>query len=190
MSKLSFMDRSELEGIGFKSLGRNVSIDRSVFIIGPEHIEIGDNVRIDVGAVILAKKGYLKLSNHIHISSGVRLSCGGGIEIGDYCTVSFGSSLISSTDNFDGDYFVGPQNPVNLTDVKYAPIILKKHSHVTAHCCVMPGVVMGEGVVLGANSLAKMGSVFEPWHFFWGSPAVKQKPRKRGVLKLEIENPN
>jgi acetyltransferase-like isoleucine patch superfamily enzyme len=185
MSKLSFLSQEEIERIGFKRVGKNLSLDRSVFIIGAENIESGDNVRIDVGAVILAKKGYLKLGSNIHISSGVRLSCSGGIEIRDYCTVSFGSSLISSSDNFDGDYLVGPQNDVAFTNVNYAPIIMEKHSHVTAHCCVMPGVFLGEGVVLGANSLARAGSVFEPWHFYWGSPAVKQKSRKRGVLKLE-----
>jgi acetyltransferase-like isoleucine patch superfamily enzyme len=181
---MAFLTREELFLVGFKKMGEKVLIDRSVIIMGAEEVEIGDNVRIDAGCIIMCLKGYLKLGHNIHIAAGVTFSCGGGISIGDNCTISFKSTLISSSDNFSGDYLIGPQNNKEFTDVTYAPIIMKNHSHITAHCCVMPGTLMGEGSVLGAMSQTRTNQKISPWMFAWGNPAEEKKKRKKGVLKL------
>ncbi len=181
---MPFFTTEELIKAGFKKRGERVLIDRSVVIVGAEEIEIGDNVRIDAGCIILSMKGYLKLGNNIHIASRVTLSCGGGIDIEDYCTISFGSTLISASDDFTGDYLIGPQNGVDKTNVFYAPILMKKHSHITAHCCVMPGTIMGEGSVLGAMSCTRTNQTISPWTMAWGSPAVEKKMRTKNCLKL------
>lgn len=152
--------------------------------MGAEQIELGSNVRIDAGCILLCLKGYLKIGSNIHIASRVTLSCGGGIRIGDNCTISFGSTLISSSDNFSGDYLIGPQNPKEFTNVYYAPIVMEDHSHITAHCCVMPGTHFGEGSVLGAMSQTRANQKISPWMFAWGNPAEEKKERKKGVLEL------
>lgn len=182
---MPFFTSEELFLAGFKKRGEKVLIDRSVVIMGAEDIEIGDNVRIDAGCIILALKGHLKIGHNIHIASRVTLSCGGGIEIGDNCTISFGSTLISSSDDFSGKYLIGPQNGVENTKVYYAPIIMKNHSHVTAHCCVMPGTIMQEGSVLGAMSSTRQDQIISPWTFAWGNPAKEMKKRSKECLKLK-----
>lgn len=182
---MPFFTSEELFLAGFKKRGEKVLIDRSVIIMGAEDVEIGENVRIDAGCIILALKGYLKIGHNIHIASRVTLSCGGGIEIGDNCTISFGSTLISSSDDFSGKYLIGPQNGIENTKVTYAPIIMKNHSHITAHCCVMPGTVLGEGSVLGAMSSTKQNQIISPWTMAWGTPAKEMKKRSKECLKLK-----
>lgn len=184
---MPFLTTEELYLAGFKRKGERVLIDRSVIILGAEDVEIGDNVRIDAGCIILALKGYLKIGHNVHIASRVTLSCGGGIEIGDNCTISFGSSLISASDDFSGDYLIGPQNPKSMTNVYSAPIIMKNHSHVTAHCCLLPGTLLHEGSVLGAMSLTRVDQIISPWTMAWGNPAKEMKKRTKQCLKL---NPN
>ncbi|NBP03914.1 MAG: acyltransferase [Proteobacteria bacterium] len=187
---MAFLTREELFIIGFKKIGEKVLIDRSVIVMGAEEIEIGDNVRIDAGCIIMCLKGYLKLGHNIHIAAGVTLSCGGGISIGDNCTISFKSTLISSSDDFCGDYLIGPQNSRDLTNVTYAPIKMKNHSHVTAHCCIMPGTILSEGSVIGAMSQTRINQKISPWTFAWGNPAEEKKKRKKGVLKLLDTSPS
>ena len=43
----SFYSRSELEHIGFATIGKNVLLSRKASIYSPAMISIGDNVRID-----------------------------------------------------------------------------------------------------------------------------------------------
>jgi len=181
---MPFFTTEELFLAGFKKRGEKVLIDRSVIVMGAEDIEIGDNVRIDAGCIILALKGYLKLGHNIHIASRVTLSCGGGIEIGDNCTISFGSTLISASDDFSGKYLIGPQNPVSTTNVTYAPIKMKNHSHVAAHSLVLPGTLMGEGSVLGSMSSTRPDQIISPWTIAWGTPAKEMKTRTKECLKL------
>lgn len=181
---MAFLTREELFLVGFKRIGEKVLIDRSVIIMGAEEIEIGNNVRIDAGCIILCLKGYLKMGDNIHIASGVTLSCGGGISIGNNCTISFRSTLISSSDDFSGDYLIGPQNPKATTNVTYAAIKMKDHSHCAAHSVLMPGTTMGEGSVIGSMSQTRSNQKISPWTFAWGNPAEEKKKRKKGVLKL------
>lgn len=181
---MAFLTRPELTELGFKKLGEKVLIDRSVIIMGADEIKIGDNVRIDAGCIIQCLKGHLEIGHNIHIAASVRLLCGGGIRIGDNCTISFNSTLISSSDDFSGDYLIGPQNPRELINVYYGEIIMKNHSHIAAHCAVMPGTKLETGSVLGTMSHTKKDQIIPAWHFAWGNPAKVQGERKKGVLKI------
>jgi dTDP-4-amino-4,6-dideoxy-D-glucose acyltransferase len=44
----------------------------------------------------------------------------------------------------------------------------------------MPGVKLGEGAILGANSLATKD--LEPWTIYVGSPAKPVKIRKKDII--------
>jgi galactoside O-acetyltransferase len=63
---------------------------------------------------------------------------------------------------------------------------MKKHSIVGANAVILPGVVIGEGAVVGANSLVTKDC--KPWTVYVGSPAreLKCRPRER-ILELESQ---
>ena len=62
-----FYDSGELEEMGFKSVGINVSVSKMCSIFGCKNISFGDNCRIDDFAVINAESGYLKLGMYVHV---------------------------------------------------------------------------------------------------------------------------
>lgn len=170
----------------FKNVGRGVCISKGARVFGAQNIQIGDNVRIDTGAVILASApGGLRIGSNVHIAAHAILSAGGGIEIGSYCTVGFGSKLVSASDSFAGDCFVGPVFPDRYTKVKRETIVLERHAIVTTDCTLLPGAIMREGSVLGAMSLLKGEAL--AWHIHAGIPAKPLRERKRDVLKLAEE---
>ena len=61
---------------------------------------------------------------------------------------------------------------------------LKKHALVGANAVILPGVIIGEGAVVGANSLVTNDC--EPWTIYVGSPAkpLRKRPSKK-ILELE-----
>mgnify|MGYP001420363583 CR=1 FL=1 len=73
-----YYNEDDLKDAGFKSLGRNVQIDKSCIIFGIKNIKIGNNVRIDAYCTIIATgHGWLNLGSFIHIGAGCHLLAGG-----------------------------------------------------------------------------------------------------------------
>lgn len=155
----------------FKKVGRNVKVADDITVFGAENVEIGDNTRIDTGTLILAAApgAFLRLGAHIHVASRAVFMASGGIEIDDFSTVGFMSTLISASDNFDGSCLVGPVFDEDFLKVRKAPIRTEKHCIITTNCTVLPGVRMLEGSVLGAMSLLKDRT--NPWTIYAGIPA-------------------
>jgi galactoside O-acetyltransferase len=170
---------TESELLKFKKCGRDVKISRQAVIFGHDNIEIGDNVRIDALTTILATKGYLKLGNHIHIACRVLLSCGGGIELEDHTTISFDSRLISASDDFCGDYLIGPHIDPQYTHVIAEPILVKRLAQITTGCLVLPGAVLEKGAVLGAFSMLRPRQVLPAFQIAFGSPCQVKLDRTR-----------
>ena len=181
---MGFISEDKLDSIGFKSFGKNFRLSDKCSIYSPEKISIGDDVRIDDFCVLSPGSccGYLTMGSNVHISTYVGIYAGGGIEIGDFCTISSKSTLHSTSDDFSGNYLVGPVVPEKYRNVNKRPIKMDKFSHVGAHSLVMPGVLMAEGSVLGAMSLAKMD--LNPWTIYGGVPARRIKDRERNMAEL------
>jgi acetyltransferase-like isoleucine patch superfamily enzyme len=86
--------------------------------------------------------------------------------------------MICGSEKFQGDGLIGPLIPNAYKDIQILePIVLKRFSGVCANSVVMPGVLMSEGSVLGANSFLKEST--EPWTIYVGSPAKPIKKRKK-----------
>ena len=62
----------------------------------------------------------------------------------------------------------------------------QEHAIVGANTVILPGVTIGEGVAIGANSLVKKDC--KPWTIYVGSPAeeLRSRPRER-ILQLETQ---
>lgn len=171
----------------FKSVGRNAKVSDRVVVYGAENVSIGDNTRIDAGVSILAasKGSYLNLGSHIHVAVGAIFMASGGIDVGDFSTVGFNSSLVSASDAFDGSCLVGPVFEPEFINVTKAAIVLQPHSIITTHCVLLPGSMMLEGSVLGAMAMLK--GVAKPWTIYAGVPAKPVKTRSMRALALGEE---
>lgn len=89
------------------------------------------------------------------------------IRLGSHAILSQNSYLCGATHDFDNPAF-----PLIAFVMEVGP-----YAWICARACVMPGVNVGGGAVLGLASVATRD--LEPWGVYAGSPAVKVKERNR-----------
>jgi len=182
-----FYIREELEKIGFKSLGENVLISDKCSIYGANRISIGNNVRID-DFCVLSAGGEMIIGDYIHIACYASLIGAGTIILEDFVSIAARCNILSSCDDFSGNYLTNPMIPEEYLNVKHEPVIFKKHSLLGVGCVVLPGVTLEEGATAGAQSFIKKSiPAFEIWV---GNPPKFMKMRSDNLLKLEKQMKN
>lgn len=179
-----FYTKDELKKIGFKSVGDNVFISDKSSIYGAKNIEIGSNVRIDDFCIISAGEGGIKIGNYVHIACYAHLIGAGEIEVEDHAQISGKVSIYSSSDDFSGDFLIGPTVPKEFTNVKNKKVHLKKYVILGCNVVVLPGVVIEEGTAIGALSLVSKS--LPGYGIYGGNPLKFLKERKKGMLNYEI----
>jgi galactoside O-acetyltransferase len=179
MLENSFFTIEELKLLGLKSYGENVLISSKSSIYNPSEIEIGNNVRIDDFCIL---SGKIKLGSYIHISAYSVLYGKYGVEMEDYSGLSPRCTIFSATDDFSGNYLIGPMVAENLTNVTGGRVLIKKFTQIGAGCIVFPALTIGEGVAVGSMSLVT--NDLPDWTICYGIPAKIIKPRHKELLKL------
>jgi len=176
----SFLPKSTLRDIGFRHLGKNVSISRNSAIYDPGLISLGDNVRIDDFCIL---SGDITIGSYVHISAYSALFGRAGITVGDFVSISSRVNIYSVSDDFSGKYMTNPTLPERLTHVTAGPVTLQKHVIIGAGSIVLPGVTIHEGAAVGALSLVKKS--LDPWKIYAGIPCKSIKNRKKDLLDRE-----
>lgn len=179
MSNNSFLTESEVQAIGFKSVGKGCLISRNARFYSPQKMTIGNHVRIDDFCIL---SGKITLGSYIHISAYVALYGAMGIVFEDCSGISARGTIYSAMDNFSGDYMIGPMMPDDLTYVTGGPVIVKKYVQIGAHSILFPDLTIGEGCVVGACSMVRKS--LEPWGIYAGVPCKFMKARNRKLLEL------
>lgn len=178
--RTSFYTEQELSQLGLKAYGENVRISRYAQIYSPERISIGHNVRIDDFCIL---SGSITLGAHIHIAAYcVLYGANYGIVMEDYTGLSARATIYAAMDDFSGDYLIGPIHNSNVTSVTGGIVKICAYSQIGAGALIFPDVIVGEGAVLGAMSMAKQS--LEPWGVYVGIPARKIKNRNKRLLDL------
>lgn len=112
-------------------LGRNVTIYPDCMFFGDGMIEIGDNVEIGNGTIIYSSK------------------CGGGVIIGNNSMIAAQCYIIDTDHGIkDGELIRNQKNTV-------APIKIGEDVWIAAGCKILKGSEVGNGAVIGAQSLVK-----------------------------------
>lgn len=180
-----FLTKSELIQKGFKSIGENVLISNLTSIYNAKNIEIGSNVRIDDFCILSAGEGGIKIGNNIHIACYVSMIGAGKITLEDFSQVSSRVVILSSSDDFSGNFLVGPCISSEFTNVKSSPVRLMKHSVVGTGSTILPNVTLYTGAAVGAMSLVK--DDVNEFEIVVGIPAKKIKDRDRKILEMELK---
>ena len=179
---MEYYSQDEIIKLGIRISGKNVRLSKDIRVFGAGKITIGDNVRIDAFCILATgDNGYINIGSHIHIASDVALYGGGGIRLDDFCTISSKCTLYSVSDDYSGDYLIGPQISEEYLQVEKKPISLEKYSAIGAHSLVLPGTILREGSVLGAMSLAT--KELHAWKIYAGIPARFIKDRKKDLIE-------
>ena len=184
MTPTSFLTDSEVDELGLGSHGCSVLISRFASIHDPERVFLGDHVRIDDFAVLTTgDSGRIDIGSYVHIPVHSALFGRGGIKMEDYAGLSARVTVFTTNDDYSGTHLTNPTVPARYTGVNIAPVHLRKHVIVGAHSVILPGVVLGEGVAVGALSLVDRS--LEEWGIYAGIPVKLIKPRSRALLSLE-----
>lgn len=181
-----YYTEADLQGAGFRALGKDVHISKNCTIIAPENISIGDHVRIDGYCTIVASGGgHLTLGSYIHIGAYCLLSAGAGIRMDDFSGLSHGVKIYSRSDDYSGRHLTNPTVPARYTAITEGEVTLGRHVIVGSGSVILPRVSIGEGSAVGALSLVSTN--LDVWGIFFGSPAKRLKSRSRQLLELEAE---
>jgi dTDP-4-amino-4,6-dideoxy-D-glucose acyltransferase len=180
---MSFLTLSQLEQIGFRTVGDNVLISSKASIYGAERISIGSNVRIDDFCVLSAGEDGIAIGSAIHIAVFCSLIGSATITLGDFANLSSRVSIYSSSDDYSGRTMTNPMVPDRLKAVDSRPVSIGRHVIVGCGAVILPGVTLEDGVAVGALSLVNKDC--EAFQIYAGVPAVQVGERERTLLNLE-----
>ncbi len=124
-------------------------LDHIVWLNG-EHVEMGDGVGFNYGCYV---NGY------------------GGLVIGD--NTIFGPYTMVHTANHEMDDIT---RPIQEQGWKAAPVSVARNCWIGMGVCILPGVEVGEGCVIGAGSVVTRD--IEPFSVAVGNPAKVVKSRR------------
>jgi acetyltransferase-like isoleucine patch superfamily enzyme len=180
---MAFLDIKQLEKLKFKYLGRNVKISDKASIYNADQIEIGDHSRIDDFCVI---SGKVTIGRNVHIAVFCNVAGGEkGITFEDFSGLAYGCQLFTQSDDYSGNTLTNPTVPDQYKNETKKAIVIGKHSIIGTNSLVFPGVVMGAGTSVGAQSLVTKST--DEWSIYAGRPAKRIKARGKDLLELEKE---
>ena len=161
-----------------RHLGHCSFIEFGAIIEGARNIHISDYVLIDRFVDLDARGGEITIGRRVHIGPGAQIAGMGGVFIGDYAAVGSNAKILSHSEVVEnGKRMSGPMIPEEIKGMKTAPVRLEKDSFVGAGAIIVPGVSLGEGAVVAANSLVI--SDVQPWQIVMGVPARPVGKRER-----------
>ena len=153
----------------FKSCGYNVYVGYNWYLAHPENISIGDNFSANINLRLACSPEYrgkstsylrtpntepeLIIGSNVTMISNCQVSCANKIIIGDGCL--FGDNVFV-TDNFHGSSSSLAELEILPIERKLAskgPVIIGENCWLGRNVCVMPGVTIGKGCVIGANAV-------------------------------------
>jgi len=157
--------------------GVDVRIDEFSKIKNPQLAIIGNHVAIDFGFYCTTG---LQIGDYVHIGPHCSVigSKNGLLIMEHFSGLSAGVRIICASDELKGAGLSNPTIPEEFRDkIITAPVIIKKFAIISTNSIILPGVTIGEGSVIGANSLVTKST--EDWSVHIGSPAKVVKKRKK-----------
>ncbi len=166
-------------------------IRRPVYIRGRDHISLGSNFTCGVGLRLDAfpeqfnkKKICLEIGNDVEVNDYVHIAAVQSIRIGNHVLIA---SKVFITDHnhgcYKGEVQSNPEQPPALRLLDTAPVVIEDNVWIGESVCILPGVTIGRGAVIGALSL--INKDIPPHSIAVGSPAVVIYGYRRESAKWE-----
>ena len=175
--------KTKPQTLNFRDIGKDVIIWPLSKIINPEVISIGNSVIIDDFVLFMGGKKS-SIGDFVHIGSHTTIAGGGEFIMDDFSGLSGGVRIYTGNEDYLGGSLTNPTIPDPFRNITRSFVHIKKHAIVGANVVILPGVIIGEGVAIGANSLITKDC--EPWTIYVGSPAkpIRSRPHQK-ILTLE-----
>lgn len=145
------------QNVRFKGLPININVGKDFNIYDNCVFEFSESSIVSVGDGVL-------------FSYGVVFSCRKRIIIGNFVQIGEYTSIRDSTHNYSSENI-----PIKFADDLLEDIIIGNNVWIGRGCIILPGTIIEDGVVVGANSVVK-GKLEMNW-IYAGNPLKKIKPR-------------
>lgn len=143
----------------FKSIGDNCGFKEKCFILGEQFISIGNNFHAGTHLRLeaISKRGSQTFSPAIYI--------GDNVSIEDFCHIGciekihIGSGTMIASRVYISDHSHGNISPEDLESPPTKrllfgkPVNIGKNVWLGEGCCILPGVSLGNNVIVGANAV-------------------------------------
>jgi len=165
----------------FKSIGKDVLMFPLTKIICPEQVSIGDSVIIDDFVFMMVKA---TIGSFIHIAGMTSIVGNGEYVMEDFSSVSWGCRIFTGNEDWHGNAINNPTVDPPYRRATRSYVRFEKHATLGANSVILPGVTLGEGALVGANSLVRENCL--PYSIYVGSPVRKVGEYSKDKL-VEIE---
>ena len=137
-------------GYGFRKIGTGVRIDGlPEFVFPCSDIEIGNYVRIGKRCVFQGSlDAKIIVEDHVSLNDGVVVTALYGIRIGRWTSIGEYTSIRDYDHNFEGS-----DVPIKLQGYRGAAISIGQDVWIGRGCAILAGVTIGDGAIVGANSV-------------------------------------
>jgi len=166
----------------FKSIGNDCKVGIGFSVSGNQYISIGDNFRAGKNVIIDAFDSYLDqtftpnifIGNNVTITDNCYISCANNIIINDGVLIGVNTFI---TDNFHGNSGIEEIDiiPSKRNLSSKGPVIIGKNVWIGRNVCIMPGIKVGFGAIIGANAVVTKD--IPPYAIAGGVPAKVIKYR-------------
>lgn len=144
-------------------------------IIGLENISFGHDIIID-DFVLLYATAPMKIGNYVHIASFSSITGGAEFIMEDFSGISQGCRILMGSEDFVESGFGNPTVPEQYRNVTRKPVYIGKFAVIGANSVIFPGVVIGEGATVAANTVVTRD--LDPWTVYAGNRRISRRNRE------------
>ena len=157
--------RARLIAVRGARVGAKAAVGPRCIVDRPWCVELGDRVLIeaDVYLKIVADGAALKLGEHTFIGRGVEFDIMSSVSVGSHSLIAPRCFI---TDHVHG---IRPDLRIDQQPCEAQPVVIGSDVWLGAGTVVLPGVKIGDGAVVGANSVVT--SDVAPYTVVAGAPA-------------------
>jgi acetyltransferase-like isoleucine patch superfamily enzyme len=131
-----------------KDLDSSVQCDGKIYITGTRNICIGNKCRLGMETELRTmENGYITLGNEIRLNRGCTITSYSKISIGDFTIIGEYASIR------DANHGMIKGEPMRYQPHTTSPITIGNDVWIGRGSCILPGVSIGDGAVIGANSV-------------------------------------
>jgi acetyltransferase-like isoleucine patch superfamily enzyme len=140
-------------------------------VVNPQRMRFGNSIVLQQDTLIACDPaGSVRLGDEVHVSRGCVIACGKSeLSIGDHTIIGEYTSIRNSNHGTRRDQLIRAQ-PQDCR-----PIRIGQDVWIGRGCAILPGVRIGDGAVVGANSVVTHD--VEPYAVVAGAPARLVKYR-------------
>ncbi len=165
-----------------KNIDASTQCDGPIRVIGTARITLGKECRLGRECELTTEEdGKIILGDKIRINRGVTLTSYAQIRIGAFTIIGEFASIR------DANHGMETGTPMRLQPHTSAPIRIGNDVWIGRGSCILPGITIGDGAVIGANSVVTRD--IPPYAIAAGAPARFLRQRGETMEELEKDLP-